>query len=245
MLAIITGTIEPAVQMSHLVLRDRQERLKQYADSIHFFLEKKIFSRIVFCENSNYGTEKLAYLKKLAEENGVALELLSFQGNSEKTCAHGKGYGEGEILEHVFKNSRIVCGEQYFVKITGRLKVDNIRDIVIRMKRNRIYFNIPNRTRRDIYDTRMYGMPVGVFREFFMKDYDRAMDDEGMMLEKLYTQILLERGIKVTNFPRYPRITGMSGSGGLDYSYTEWKCRVRDIMSQFNFYRVKKSAARG
>ena len=241
MLAIITGTIRAPLQMSQLTLRDENERFRQYEESVRFFLNSGAFSKVIFCENSNYGTEKLAHLTNVAENNGVELELLSFQGDTEKICIHGKGYGEGEIMEYVFSHSRIISAETYFVKITGRLKVDNIRNIVIRMNRRRTYFNIPNRTRRDIYDTRIYAMPVRVFKEFFMRGYDQVMDDEGMILEKLYTRILLRNNIKVANFPRYPRITGTSGSGGLTYSYTEWKCRIKDVLSQINFYRVKKS----
>ncbi len=225
--------------MKQLTLRDENERLRQYEESIRFFLGSGAFSKVVFCENSNYGTEMISGLWKVAEDNGVQMELLSFQGNTENACIHGKGYGEGEIMKYVFSHSQIAHAEPYFVKITGRLKVDNIRDIVIRMDQGRTYFNIPNRTRRDIYDTRIYGMPVRQFRELFMDGYEQVMDEEGIFLEMVYTRILRDNMIQVTNFPRYPRLAGMSGSGGLVYSYTEWKCRIRDIFSRMNLYKVK------
>lgn len=239
MLAIITGTISPAAHMSQLVLRDEKERLKQYKDSIQSVLCSGAFNKVVFCENSNYGTEEMAYLTEVAEDNGAELELLSFQGNVEKACIHGKGYGEGEIMDYVFSHSELLRKEAYFVKITGRLKVDNIKDIVSRMNRQRTYFNIPNRTRRDIYDTRMYGMPVNQFRDYFLHSYEQVMDEQGIFLEMVYTRILQQCGIKVCNFPRYPRIVGISGSGGIVYSYTEWKCKIKDVLSYMNFYRTK------
>lgn len=242
MLAIITGTIRPTGQMRQLKLRDESERLKQYEESIRFFLESGAFTKLVFCENSNYGTEKLSYLTDIARKKGTELELLSFQGDNEKACLYGKGYGEGEILSHVFTQSRLVLGEPFFIKVTGRLRVENIKDIVARIKQDNIYFNIPNRTRRDIYDTRMYGMPAALFKELFLNAYPKVRDDEGRILEKVYTRVLLENNIKVTNFPRYPRIVGVSGTGGLVYGYTEWKCRLRDLFSQINIYRVKKNA---
>lgn len=242
MLAIITGTIRPTGQMRQLKLRDESERLRQYEESIRFFLESRAFTKLVFCENSNYGVEKLSYLTDIARKNGTELELLSFQGDNEKACLYGKGYGEGEILSHVFAQSRLALGEPFFIKVTGRLRVENIKNITDRMKQEKTYFNIPNRTRRDIYDTRMYGMPTDLFRESFQNAYQRVRDDEGWILEKVYTRVLLENNIKVSNFPRYPRIVGVSGTGGLVYSYTEWKCRVRDALSQVNFYKVKKNA---
>lgn len=225
--------------MSQLVLRDEEERLRQYKDSIYFFLESGAFSKVVFCENSNYGTEKLSYLTEFAQKRGIELELLSFQGNVEMSCIHGKGYGEGEIMDHVFTHSRLVEKEPYFVKITGRLKVDNVKDIVKHINQQRTYFNIPNRTRRDMYDTRIYGMPVNQFKDFFLNSYKRVMDDQGIFLEMVYTEILQKHSIKVFNLPKYPRIVGMSGSGGGIYEYTEWKCKIRDVFSKINFYKIK------
>lgn len=239
MLAIITGTIRPPQQMRQLILRDEKERLRQYEESVRFFLDSGAFSKVIFCENSNYGLKGLSYLLDIATKNRIELELLSFQGNTEKSSIHGKGYGEGEIMEYVFSHSKIADSETYFVKITGRLKVDNIKDIVTHIDQSRIYFNIPNRTRRDIYDTRFYGMPSDQFKKLFVGIYGRVMDDQGVFLEKLYTQIILDKKINVTNFPRYPRIVGVSGSGGGVYTYTEWKCRIRDVLSQMNLYRVK------
>lgn len=240
----MTGTISPALQMGHLVLRDENERLKQYGDSIQSLLCSRAFTKVVFCENSNYGTERMSYLKDIAGENGVELELLSFQGNVEEACAHGKGYGEGEIMDYVFSHSELIRTESYFVKLTGRLKVDNIKAIVSRMNRQRTYFNIPNRTLRNIYDTRIYGMPIDQFKNYFLDSYDKVMDEQGIFLEMVYTQILHDRNIKVHNFPRYPRIVGVSGSGGIVYGYTEWKCKIKDLLSWFNFYRIKGSRKR-
>ena len=99
MLAIITGTVNPPQQMGQLTLRDEKERLRQYEESIRFFLESGAFSKIVFCENSNYGTEGFSQLLEIAEREGIELELLSFQGDTKESCIHGKGYGEGEIID--------------------------------------------------------------------------------------------------------------------------------------------------
>lgn len=240
MLAIITGTISPAKQMGQLILRDEKERLKQYKDSIQSVLCSGAFSKVVFCENSNYGIGDMTYLKDIAGENDVELELLSFQGNEEKACIHGKGYGEGEIMDYVFSHSKLIGTEDYFVKITGRLKIDNMKDIVSRMKRQRTYFNIPNRTIRNFYDTRIYGMPAGQFQEYFLHSYEQVMDERGIFLETVYTKILLERNVKVSNFPRYPRIVGVSGSVGVVYCYTEWKCKIKDMLSMINFYKISR-----
>lgn len=239
MLAIITGTISPPRQMKQLALRDENERFGQYEEGIRFLIESRAFSKIIFCENSGFGTEKLSYLADMASGKGMELELLSFQGNIEKACFHGKGYGEGEIMEYVFSHSSLVQEELYFIKMTGRLKVDNIKNIVRHLNTRKTYFNIPNRTRRDIYDTRIYGMSCVQFKKLFMDVYKQVMDEQENFLECVYTQIIQDNKIKITNFPCYPRIVGISGSGGSVYGYTEWKCKIRDIFSKMNLYRIK------
>lgn len=226
--------------MKQLTLRDENERFKQYEEGISFLLESRAFSKVVFCENSGLGTEKLSGLKDIASGENMELELLSFQGDAEKACIHGKGYGEGEIMAYVFSHSRLIQAEPYFVKMTGRLKVDNIGNIVKHLDPEKTYFNIPNRTKRDIYDTRIYGMPCPQFKKLFMDVYQQVMDEQGVFLESVYTKTIRDHKIQITNFPRYPRITGISGSGGSVYGYTEWKCKIRDVFSKMNLYRVKQ-----
>lgn len=241
MLGIITGTVKPSAQMGQLAVRNEEERLAQYKEGLKSLLDARVFSKLIFCENSNYGADELSVLDGIARDNGTELELLSFQGDTESICMHGKGYGEGEIMEYVLSNSRLIKGETYFVKITGRLKVDNGRELVNKLLESRTYFNIPNRTIKNFYDTRIYGMPIQQFKDFFLRSYRQVMDDQGIFLETVYTKILQNNGIKVYNFPRYPRIRGVSGSGGIAYDYTEWKCKIRDVLSLMNVYTIKKT----
>lgn len=240
MVAIITGTISPDGRMKQLAVTDTEERLKQYTDALEFLISEKAFSKIVFCDNSGYAVERLQFLLNLASVNGVSLELLSFRGDSAQCIRHGKGYGEGEILEYVFSHSELLRNESFFVKITGRLKVVNIRDICRRLRTDKVYFNIPNRTIREYYDTRIYAMPVEVFRQFFLSSYSQVWDDREIYLEKLYTRVLLQNRLKVSNFPKYPRITGIGGSTGQKYGYTEWKCKIKDLVSFFGGYLVQE-----
>lgn len=238
MLAIVTGTIKPNEHMKHLTLRDSQERCRQYEDGLLQLIESKAFSKIVFCENSNFGADQLQHLVEKAKENETELEILSFQGNVEKACEHGKGYGEGEIMEYAFANSTLADKESFFVKITGRLSVDNINDIARNLKPKSTYFNIPNREQKHMYDTRLYAMPVLQFKEYFQKSYERVFDEKGIFLEYVYTAILKDNNIAVKNFPKYPRISGISGTGGICYEYTEWKCKIRDIFSKMGLYKI-------
>ena len=239
MLGIITGTIKPNKDVGQLMLKDTTERLKQYRESIDFFIDSEAFDKIIFCDNSHYEMKEFFDLQRKAETKGIMLELLSFQGDNQGVKTQGKGYGEGEIMEYVMNHSKLVKKEFFFVKITGRLKIDNIKKIVQKLNADRIYFNIPNHIRKDMYDTRVYAMPIEIFRRNFQGKYNLVMDDKGNFLEYVYTNTLIEGKIRVTNFPRYPRIVGVSGSNGTVYGYTEWKCKVKDILSLLNCYKIK------
>lgn len=241
LVGVVTGTICPSANMGQLILRDEKERLSQYLQGIRALIEAEAFHKIVFAENSGYGCEAFDALQFVAAEHQVELECLSFCGDMEQCCIHGKGYGEGEIMEYVFGHSQLLKNEPYFVKITGRLQLDNAAELSTCLRKSRTYFNIPNRTKRDIYDTRIYAMPTKQFEQDFLKEYGQVMDGEGVYLEHVYTRILKENHIKVYNFPRYPRIRGISGSGGAIYDYTEWKCKIKDLLSKVNYYKVKES----
>lgn len=237
---VVTGTIRPSAQMTQLVVNDAEERLEQYIQGIQALIESDAFSKIVFAENSNEGCARLQMLQPIANAHQTELECFSFQGNTEQSNLHGKGYGEGEIMEYVFRHSCLLKNEDFFVKITGRLQVDNIAVIMSHLKTTRTYFNIPNRTRRDIYDTRLYAMPISSFKKYFLEQYEKVQDSQGIYLEHVYTEILKKTKIKIYNFPAYPRVRGISGSAGIPYDYTEWKCKIKDLLSKINYYKVKE-----
>ena len=76
------------------------------------------------------------------------------------------------------------------------------------------------------------------FVSFFLSAYSQVWDDRGIYLEKVYTRVLLQNRLTVSNFPQYPRITGIGGSTGLKYEYTEWKCKIKDLVSLLGGYLV-------
>ena len=238
MLLIITATVNPPKQ-DLLKINSIEERITQYKDSLSFFIKCEAFDKIILCDNSNYILDNYVFEEeeKLAKRRGVNLELISFCGDVDKVKNQGKGYGEGEIMEYLLKNSKLVNDEEVFFKITGRLKVDNILKIINRIKNHKIcYINVPNHVTHEMYDTRFYCMPIGIFKNYFIHEYKKVNDKEKYYLETLYTDILKSNHIKHRNFPLYPRIVGISGTSGSEYVYTEWKSKIKDFLSYFNYY---------
>lgn len=238
MLLIITGAVNPGKDAGLSEAGKAEKRLEQYCYGLEKCIRFGAFSKIVFCDNTAAGTESFEPLQKLAESLNVRLELLSFQGDSEAVARQGKGYGEGEIMEYVMAHSSLAADSEYMLKLTGRLVVDNLKQIVVELDKRKCYFNIPNRTLRNLADTRFYGMPISIFQRSFQKAYLSVDDKNGYYLEHAYTDVIRKHKIPTYNMPRYPRITGLSGSTGAVYTYTEWKCRIKDALSLVQWYRI-------
>lgn len=239
MVLIITAAVQPGENIKNLKERSVKSRLEQYYAALEQTILSGAFSRIVFCDNTEVELSAFQTLTKLAGEHGVELELLSFAGDAQAVARQGKGYGEGEIMEYVMYHSRLVKEADFLVKLTGRLVVDKLRQTVRKMKTDRCYFNIPNRTRREMVDTRFYAMPIKLFQDFFQKEYVRVDDKKGYYLEYVYTDTIKKNGLRTYNMPLYPRITGLSGSTGAVYTYREWKCRIKDVLSRLQWYKLK------
>lgn len=238
MILIMTATVCPDKRMGQTALNTFEERKRQYEESLKFYIFSQSFEKIIFCDNSNYNIDADGRFMKYAKENHVELKILFFTANIEECLKRGKGYGEGEILQYAIDKGG-VCGEDYFVKVTGRLIVTNIKKIVGVLDERKSYFNIPNRTRRDFADTRMFAMAIRVFEQFFARAYMEVCDNKGYYIEHAYTDVLNISDIVHCNFPVYPRITGVSGTFGGDYTYKEWKCKIKDMLSKVQYYRVR------
>ena len=79
--------------------------------------------RIILAENSKTQFDFTRIVQHM-EAAGKEVEVLVFDGNKE-SARFGKGFGEGEILEHVYRHSRLLRRTDSFFKVTGRLFVRN------------------------------------------------------------------------------------------------------------------------
>lgn len=116
---LLTACVNPG-GMSYTQLQSPEIRKKQYIDALCFYLEKTSYP-IVFVENSgsDFSSDFTEYI------NSSRLEYLTFQGNNYDKSL-GKGLGETNILRYALKNSLLIKKCKYLIKITGRLKVNNI-----------------------------------------------------------------------------------------------------------------------
>ena len=124
---LLTGCINPSLTKNkYCTLKDAELRLSQYVEAIDYYLS---ISEVpcVFVENSGYESSDGFINKRLKESN--RLEILSYLAD-EEVRSRGKGYGEQDIIRYAFDNSRLIKDAEYIVKITGRLKIQNIKSLI-------------------------------------------------------------------------------------------------------------------
>lgn len=201
-------------------ITNTQTRLKQYLHSIDYAIRKyKSIEKVVFVENTNYSYD-YNELMSLATNCGKTLEILSFQGNTEETAIHGKGFGEIECINYALKNSKLLMSSKAFVKLTGRVLVVNF-DCVFRSAygQNSFYAIIPTGTFPYV-ETILYRAENNFFRENLCDIGSLVFDKEKMYLERvLYQRLLnLSGSHPVGSFKAYRFLSGISASTGKTYT---------------------------
>jgi len=238
MLIIVSSTISPISNMMNLSLRNREEREKQYYDAIKKLLYCNQISKIVVCDNSNSHVPKEELLKE-ASANNKQIEFLAFEGNHAEVEQRGKGYGEGEIIDYALKNSSLIAGESWFIKITGRLYVKNMDSVLKRMNQKTNYLQtMYMNTRRKVMDTRFYACTIESYDKYFRNLYKEVDDANKLYIEKLFAQKIMNSDIHYRNMPVYPKIGGQSGSSGVEYQLSTGKYILKNVMSHLNLLKV-------
>lgn len=218
---LLTSCINPN-GMKFTVLQDKEERKKQYIEAIKFYLANTKF-KVVFCDNSG---EDLSELRRIGGEE--RLEILSFLGNDfEKSL--GKGYGEFNIIKYVFVNSRFIKDSSNTIKITGRLIVDDL-DEVVKLKdvlfprRDHFVFVTPN-NQLNVCDSRCFFADNDFYNERFLQVGNEINDSEGYFFEHLLYDTIkdLPSNYIVSDFVLPLAIRGVSGTSGEMYSAESMK----------------------
>lgn len=212
---VITGCIDPVKEQNWLYIKDKEERLNQYLDSIKFYLNHCIVQKIVFCENSNYDCfDAKQVLINLAKDNNKQFEWLGFDGDRNIVRLHGKGYGEAEIMNYVCCHSSLFKDATQLVKVTGRLIVKNINEIILSAQSHSNYFY------RDIYRSHLHGVDTRCYicnKEYFYNHLNNCYQkvaDKSLALEDAY-YLLLKNNFKTPKV--YLKIEGISGGNGRVY----------------------------
>lgn len=221
---LITGTIQVNKYMPYVKISNVTERLNAYIDTIKWAIEKTLFQHVVFCENSNFPLDT-SELEKMAQVNRKKFEYITFGGNEKKMIKQGKGYGEGEIISYALDHSELLKTAKHFVKITGRIIVENI-DHCIRSVRN--YFMMVEGEKK--IDTRFYCVKIQDYDAYLRYAYEEVFDERGIYLEHVFYKVINQHLLSYRSFYEMPWIKGISGSTGESYELNRGK-RTRVMLN--------------
>lgn len=206
---LLTGCINPN-GMSFTSLTDVNERQKQYIHAINYYLGKTN-CKIIFCENSN--TDICPFFNH--NEYKKRLEILTFSGNQDKQ--RGKGYGEAEIIEYALLHSSFIHPNNIIIKITGRLIVNNVNQILQTLKYKKKDFVLCLfHSDLTFADSRII-LATTSFYEEFLHNKNKINDNDGMYFEHVLSSSVLNSSIPYIPLSDEPLITGESGSTGEIY----------------------------
>lgn len=230
-LLIVTSTVH--INSQQVQLGNPDTRLKQYIESILFYLNTRNVGAIIICDNSNFDYSKVELLRQTALKNNKEVEFLSFNGDSAKIYEYGKGFGEGEILEYIFKTSDTLKRYSSFYKVTGRLIVKNIDRIIDVSDPDTNYFEksgVNPFVNLKVIDTRFYQCTVSTFSKFFLNEYEKVDDKNNHFLEHCYYNVYIENREIFHGFKKIPIISGISGSTGVVYDESDFKIFARKML---------------
>lgn len=231
---LLTSTVYVNSDMT--VLTDPSTRIRQCVDSILYYLRSPWLGALIVCDNSGFDFMATEGLSAAVAASGKRTEFLRFSGDRDKIVEKGKGFGEGQMLEYILRESLLlkeVTGS--FFKVTGRLVVENFDTIAGRVKPGKTYFQGVGRNpfvRERKVDTRFYYCNRALFENTLLSTYRQVDDRNGRYLEHEYYRSLRENRTVYSGFGIPPLFSGISGSTGLSYSIGRFK-RIYDRWLNF------------
>ncbi len=123
---VLTSTFRPDPR-SATVLYDEPARVRQYATTLDWVTKNRFgHPGVVLVENSGAESAVIGERVRRLQSRGL---LVEFHQLNEAIPGpfRGKGWGEGRMLEQVLETSPLLGHHDAFVKITGRLRIVNLR----------------------------------------------------------------------------------------------------------------------
>jgi len=228
---LLTCTV--SIQDPNVKISAHDVRLVQYQTAIKNWIRLGAKS-IVICENSQERVLN-AEIQTIADNNGVTIEEICFQGDTSLISKMGKGFGEGDIINNAISSSSLIKKYSCFYKITGRLWIDNIKSIddkVSNMHNTSLFYQV-DATK---VDTRFFFSTVGFYNGVLRDTHKGVCDSTGKYLEHCFQAKLCDETNKIRVSVPYPKVIGLSGSTGGSYKLSIWRFGVKNILSTLMYY---------
>jgi len=232
---LITSAIN--VSASQTLVNDPNTRLELTIQSIKKWLLLSSANQFVICDGSGFDLNPHINILKI-ENPSIKFEVIHFINDISGVIAKGKGYGEGEIINYALKHSHILKNASVFAKCTGKLWVENF-DNCIKSFNGVSAFDFKGKFTPNRVDTRFYLVNKNFYFLNLAKAHQNVDDENNFYLEHAFKEKL--NSVKLSDYVMYPtpRISGISGSTGIQYKQNKFKNLLRDIRSlliRFNIF---------
>lgn len=228
MALLLTASIDPAA-MPGVTRADPAVRQADYLATLtHYLTGESWLRRVIFVENSGWD---LTPLRHAAAQCGstCAVEFISLNCNDFPRHL-GKGYGELLMLDQALPQSQLAQASSHLVKLTGRLRLLNLRPILRRapedfdllcdLRDHQLYrwLHLPATSQR--CDSRCFAFRPAFYERFLRGRYDQCDDSRGVYLENVLYDVVQQAAGQARIVPRLatePRFVGAPAHHGAAY----------------------------
>jgi hypothetical protein len=226
---LLTGCIAPS-DIPFLERKDPKQREDDYYQALKFYLSHCRWP-IVFCDNSNTRSEKLA--KLIETSNRSDIEYITFEGRNFPLHL-GKGYGEVLIIKKALAESVLTKQAEFILKITGRLIVENIKEILFlfECEMAKKHYDVMGNLKYDLKycNSRIFLFKKEFIEKYFVPHLSKLNDSANIFFEHVLAMAILSSildGKSFSKLPCLPKISGHSGTfnTALKTPYTKFKIK--------------------
>ena len=218
MTVLITTANNPPEGLPFLKMTDPVMRAIAAKAALYFWVAQGI-QQIILADAT--GTNLLSeYEWGEIDKSETRIEQISYKQASETVIKHGKGYGEGKLIEYAINNSELLSREEYFLKCTGKTYVRNFPDIAESIRTHNTlgqfwkHIGDDGTAMKPWADCRFYYTSKTFARSHLIPAYLASDDNVSFCENQLYD--VLNRTMKVSRGLR-PFIAGYAGGTGEPY----------------------------
>lgn len=205
------------VSAPYVALSDAAQRVRLTLDSLALWVDKYKDLKIVLCDGSGYDFQEIIR----RELPNADIECLHFFNDANLVSRHGKGYGEGEIIEYALKHSTFLANSEVFAKCTSKHFVSNLDEILVKWNEGFLcecyfvnYWSILG-LRLEFIDTRFYISSKFFYLRYLRNAHRKVHDSDGYFLEHAFKDVIMDNKISriISSVPII--LSGTSGSSGV------------------------------
>lgn len=217
---LITGTIVP--NSNFVAHTNSEQRRQEYYDGLVFYASQFPDDDLYFLENSSFDFNANKTFEHLFKTKNITLIKFPLSDKFDE----GKGYQEFEMLDQCVE--RLTGNYTHLIKITGRYKVTNIKQIT---NISCEYLIADSHKKYKVTQTNVFYCTFSFYNSFLKGLYLNVNDKKGRFIEHEVYDKLIESGMlnKVKLFGVNPIIMGFSGSYGGTLQRNKYKMKLRNI----------------